>query len=487
MPPNVAVIVADTARAGDTLDAAGTREDSALRSLADEGAQFDTAFTTSPWTLPAHASLFTGQYPSRHGADANTKRLRSSTPTLAERFGDSGYETVAFTNNAWVSEEFGMVRGFDRVERMWQLYDSDVSFGQIALTNDGLDKYLTALRALLSNNAYKDVLNAVYGKYFYRRNDYGAARTNGRIEDWLAERDNSDPFFAFVNYLEPHLDYQPPAEFAEPFLPDGWSYEDALDVPQEPWAYLAGETSLTDAEFDALRALYRAEIAYFDDRIGDLRRTLEAAGEWDDTIVAVVGDHGENVGEHDLMDHQFSLHDTTLNVPLIIGGGAFEGHGTDDRLVSIHDLYPTLLDAAGVADGEESAPQARSFAPGSDAPPREFVAAEYDGSQPSVETLERRFGSVPDRIRAYGEGMVRAIRTPDEKLVRNEDGPLAYYRLSDDPDETTNRVDAETEAVDRLGERLDRWVDSTDSIDAGGQHEMSTDAKRQLEDLGYLQ
>lgn len=80
MDPNVVLIVMDTARAADTFRVARSGDNSALRALADEGARFENAFTTSPWTLPAHAPLFTGQYPSRHGADAHTKQLQSTTP-----------------------------------------------------------------------------------------------------------------------------------------------------------------------------------------------------------------------------------------------------------------------------------------------------------------------------------------------------------------------------------------------------------------------
>jgi len=102
----------------------------------------------------------------------------------------------------------------------------------------------------------------------------------------------------FVNYLEPHLEYRPPEEFAEQFLPEGISYDEAMDIPQDAWRYIAGKAELSDRDFDVLRSLYRAEITYLDHRIDELKQLLETHGEWEDTVFVVTGDHSENIGDH---------------------------------------------------------------------------------------------------------------------------------------------------------------------------------------------
>jgi len=125
---------------------------------------------------------------------------------------------------------------------------------------------MRALAARLAEgNPAVNVANALYGRFFRKRTDDGAKRTNEWIREWLADRDDDEPFFCFVNYLEPHLEYRPPESIAERFLPDDVTYEEAMAVPQDAWGYIAGDIDLTDRQLDILRALYRAELAYLSD------------------------------------------------------------------------------------------------------------------------------------------------------------------------------------------------------------------------------
>ena len=346
---NVVVIVLDTARYDEVLVArSGTPLTPKLADLTAEGTYYDRAFSSAPWTLPSHASLFTGTSPSKHGAHAGHKQLTGRLRTLAEVFQNAGHETVAVSNNTWISEEFGFGQGFETFHKTWQYVQSDVDLGKVARTEEGTDKLKALARSLLSANPITNLANAIYGQFFRRQYDDGARRTNDWIEDWLADRANSRPFFLFVNYLEPHLEYRPPEEVAEQFLPAGVSYDEAMAVPQDAWGYVAGTVEMTDRDFEILRGLYRAEIAYLDHRIGELRDMLEAHGEWEDTVFVVTGDHGENIGDHGLMDHQYCLYDTLLHVPLVVHGGSFADGGTVEDLVSLTDLAPTLLDEAGI-------------------------------------------------------------------------------------------------------------------------------------------
>lgn len=340
---------------------------------------------------------------------------------------------------------------------------------------------------LTKDNPLTNITNAIYSQFLRKQHDDGAKQTNEWITDWLDSRSNSRPFFLFINYLEPHLEYRPPKEFPERFLPEGVSYDEAMDVPQDAWSYIASKTDIPDHEFEILRGLYRAELAYLDKRIGELKQSLEDAGEWEDTIFVVTADHGENIGDHDLMDHQYCLYDTLLHVPLVIHGGAFTGGGESNQLIQLTDLAPTLLDAAGI-----DAPEARegfqgvSFHPDADTEPREYAIAEYMAPQPSMEALEKRVGELPDEVSDYDRSL-RAIRSTEYKLIRGLDGSRELYHVESDSEERHDLTDENPEITDHLDSELDDWLDSFEHADPEGSVSMSRSTKARLEDLGYLQ
>jgi arylsulfatase A-like enzyme len=486
---NVVLIVLDTARADvlhQYVDANSAAESEVAR-LADEGTVVENAFASAPWTLPSHASLFTATTPSKHGAHAGHKRLPSEPRTLAEAFSTADYETVAVSNNTWISEEFGFARGFERFVKTWQYVQADTDLGEIARTKEGTDKLRAVAKRIFDGNPVANVANALYGQFLRNRGDDGAKRTNEWIADWLDGRDESRPFFLFINYLEPHLKYRPPEEYAERFLPDGVAYDEAMEVPQDAWGYIAGTIEMSVQDFEILRALYRAEIAYLDERIGELRRRLEAAGEWEDTVFVVTADHGENIGDHGLMDHQYALYDTLLHVPLIIQDGPFTGGRTVDDLVQLTDLGPTLLDTVDIDASEFRAQaQGQSFHPDHDTDSREFAIAEYLAPQPSMEALKKRVGTLPDDVRRYDRSL-RSVRDDGWKLIRGSDGSTELYHVADEPDERTDRSAEDPEQVERLGSALDDWLGSFEHADTAGEVDMRDDTKQRLEDLGYLQ
>jgi arylsulfatase A-like enzyme len=479
--PNIVLIVMDTARA----DVFSTGDDAALEPPI-EGRRYTNAFASAPWTLPSHAGLFTGTYSSKHGAHAGHKRLTDEQTTLAEALREGGYETVGVSNNTWISEEFGFARGFETFHKTWQYVQTETDLGEIARTKEGAEKIKGVARKIAEGNPITNLTNAVYGQFFRRRNDEGAAATNEWVEDWLADREDARPFFLFINYLEPHLEYRPQREFAEAYLPDGVSYEEAMDVPQDAWGYIAGTVEMGEREFEILRGLYRAELAYLSERIGDLQSSLEAAGEWEDTVFVVTGDHGENIGDHGLMDHQYCLYDTLLHVPLFVQGPSFD-EGDDDRLVQLTDLAPTLLDVAGIdAPDVRDGFQGPSFHPDVEAEPREHVVAEYLSPQPSMEALEKRVGEISPEVKRYDRSL-RAIRSAEYKLIRGSDGAHELYHVASDPGERKEVSEERPEEVAELETRLDEWLASFDHAEAAGSVEMTQSTQDRLEDLGYLQ
>lgn len=480
---NVVLLVMDTARA-DAVETVFSRASSG--ELTDEGAHFRQAYASAPWTLPSHASLFTGTAPSKHGAHADHKQLDDTNTTLAEILSSEGYETVAVSNNTWISEGFGFDRGFETFYKTWQYVQTETDLGQIARQEEGVKKLTKATRALFDGNPLTNLSNAIYGQLFRKAEDDGAVRTNEWIREWLAERDDSRPFFLFGNYLEPHLEYRPPVDHASEYLPDDVTYEEAMDVPQDAWGYIAGDINMQDREFEVLRALYRAEISYLRDRIDEVVEMLKEENEWTDTVFILTSDHGENIGDHGLMDHQYSLYDTLLHVPLIVHGGPFSKGETVDDLVQLTDLAPTLLDTLNI-----DAPEAReqfqgiSFHPDADAT-REYAIAEYMAPQPSMDALEKRVGNLPDSVRKYDRSL-RAIRSEQYKYIRGSDGSQDLYDVRKDPGETDDIANTREAIVSELDAELNSWLDSFESADLKDDVSMEEETKARLEDLGYLQ
>ena len=483
--PNVVLVVMDTMRARDASeDVAPT-----LTSLGREGTLFANAFSSAPWTVPSHGSLFTGTYSSKHGTHGDNPALGTSLRTLPECFADAGYETVGYSNNTWITDEFDFDRGFDRLHRGWQYVQSDVDLGPV-VRSKSLSGTLEATRErLFEGNPLVNVANLLYSEVIQPTGADGGARTNEHVRRWLGGRDGDRPFFLFLNFLEPHIPYDPPREHAEPYLPDGVSYEEATAIRQEPRAYDVGEYDLSDEEFAALRGLYRGELSYVDEHLAELRTALADAGEWDDTVIAVCGDHGENVGDHGLFGHQYNVYDTALHVPFVVSGGSFDGDGRREELVQLLDLPATLLDAADIDAPEfRDQQQGRSLHPDAAGESRDAVFAEYLAPQPPMEALVSRFGEAADSVSEYYRTL-RTVRTRRWKYIRGGDGERELYRVDRDPYETNDRSDEEPRVVRRLDDRLDRWLTSFEHAERAdaeaGDDDIADATLDRLAELGY--
>lgn len=475
--PNVVVFVMDTTRALDTVpadsDVSPTRA-----ALAEAGTEYEQTFATAPWTLPSHGSLFTGTYPSKHCATGKRTRLDGELPTIAELFGSAGYETVGVSNNVWVTEEFGFSRGFETFHERDGSWQDRETLGDLFRNPFGSDG---------PGFSFSEALSNCLGSGSEPAGDEGAEKSIEWIREWLETRNQTRPFFLFVNCIEPHLEYRPPREYAEQFLPEGWSYEEAMAIPQDPRKYDVEKFDLSTEELAVLRRLYRAEIAYMDDQLGELTDALEATGEWNETVMAVTSDHGENIGEHGFLGHQYSLYDTVLHVPLVLSGGQFDDDAvTGERLVQTLDLAPTLLDAAGIRapDAREEF-QGQSFHPPADGGPRSKVFAEYAAPRPPVEKLEERFDEIPDRIYEL-QRSIQAVRTETHKYVRCSDGTEELYRVAADPKETHDIAEEATERVADLEATLEEWGASFEETEAEESVSVEQSTEQRLADLGYM-
>lgn len=484
--PNVVLIVLDTVRARN-LDLYGYPRETMphLARHARRGVVFARGFSTSCWTLPAHASLFTGLLPSGHRCHELTRTLPGDVPTLATLLAEGGYDTAAFTNNAWVGTHSGLDRGFAEFFKGWQIVQSKTDITRSRADAEGnpraysLRALLRALVAAPSRASAVNVLNAAYARVVRNAYDSGARRLNGMIRRWLRLRTGGRPYFLFVNYLEAHVPYRPPRPFRYMFLPPGVTERQAMALDPDQYRHTAGSDSPA-AALETFRALYDGELRYLDVQLNDLLDGLASRDDTDDTLVIIVGDHGENFGEHHLMGHIYNLYETVLHVPFVaIYPRALPGGATAHGMVQLTDVLPTVLELAGVAPPEGL--EGRSLSAALDGAGRPAVRAELMGPMPTIESVLRQ---APDAIgiRRF-QRQLRSVRTDGHKLIVGSDGTVELYDLARDPLEDHDLAGDSPDLVAHLRALVSSPFDAAGEEAEG---EIDAETRRALYDLGYL-
>jgi len=296
-----------------------------LDRLAREGLRFANAVSTTSWTLPAHAALFTGLYDSTHGLVDNGLRLDPAHRTLAEELARTGYHTAGFFGGPYLHPTFGLNDGFE----VWE--------NCMANADEALDAATFATQSRRVHGASHE--------------DITSPRTLEKVLAWSRSAPTDRPYFLFVHLWDVHYDYRAPKEYVELFDP---GYEGALtgdDFVRNP----AVAPGMAPRDFAHLMALYDAEIRFTDEHIGRMLAALEAAGRLENTLVVVTSDHGEEFLDHGRKGHQHALFEELVRVPLI---AHWPGQIAPGRVVNTQvrliDLMPTFLALAGVRDGPPS-------------------------------------------------------------------------------------------------------------------------------------
>ncbi len=323
--PNVVLIVMDVVRAADVSLYGYERQTTPnLERFAQQSVVFDNAISTSPWTLPSHASMFTGHYPHELSADWN-EPLDDAFPTLAERMRDHGYVTGGFVGNYFYGmPEYGLNRGFIHYESR-----------------------RVNLATVMNASAFGSRLVRVFNQFAnrYRRPEMRRAETiNHRVLDWLPRR-STRPFFIFVNYIDAHLPYDPPPP-----------YDLKFTLTEPPARGHRRGQRATESEVRGLRDAYDGAIAYEDEQLAALLRGLKRRGQLANTVVIITSDHGEEFGEHGWVTHGNGLYLPAVHVPLLVSypGRIPGGIRVTDR-ITLRDLPATVVDLAGLG-AEETFP-----------------------------------------------------------------------------------------------------------------------------------
>lgn len=431
--PNILLISVDTLRA-DHLSCYGYDRPTSpnIDRLARDSVVFEDAMSVTSWTLPSHLSMLTSLYPQVHGVMEGQMRLPEKAKLCTELMKAAGYSTFGVVAAPFLNHQFGYSQGFD-------LYE-DFSGGD----KDTFDKIRRAIQE-----------------------EVPAKKIHHRALEILDGR-KTGPFFMFLHYFDPHLDYSPPPPYDTMFDPD---YEKDLNGRKGYDSHDRVPLEMNPRGLKHLVALYDGEIASVDGYIGKLRHYLREQQIYDDMLIIFTADHGEEFWEHGKQGHRKSLYVESVHVPLIVKFPHNKWKGRRIvRTVGTADIVPTIFAVAGidpdpVFDGRNLVPMAQTK--GSDAWPE----------MPYFFELDDKF-----------EG----VRLGNWKLLRQKSGPQhrKLFDLSSDPRELHNVDDTLPEKLAELEAILDHWrqtaAQKSGNIGRAQLFEYSRDMDEALEELGYV-
>lgn len=447
--PNVLLIVLDTARA-DRFSFMGYDKKTSpnIDALASDATVFERSYSTCCWTLPSHASLFTGLHPRQAGATSETLMLAQSNTTLAEMLAKNGYDTSAFVCNSWVSKERGFGKGFSDYFEMWRPENKTVIGSQ--------DRSL----------------------------EEAALRQGVK---WIEGRDKSNPFFMFFNLNGTHMPYRPPEPFLSKFAGNrGYNNEEVNRAAgiMSWWGHLAGEVKLSQRDFAIMSDLYDAEVGFADQLVGQIIDKMRTLGVLDDTLVIITSDHGENLGDHGMIDHMLSMYETTLHIPLLIRyPERFGSKIRQNQLVSNIDIFPTIADVCNIKNNEVRV-EKLSLA-NDDREGHKFIIASNERPLTGIALMKGRY---PEFDTTKIDHKMRAIRTEQYKLIWDSSPRSEFYDLSEDKQELNDLSAVRIRDKKKLITILDNW----DRHFAGGDETKMFESKDEqtlkiLRSLGYVE
>ncbi len=369
--PDIIFIVLDTQRA-DRLGCYGYQRPITpnLDRFAEQSLLFEQAISPAQWTVPSHAAMFTGLYPTAHQLLQADQSLPADRLHLAEVLRQGGYETVGFCNNPLVGIlNNGLKRGFDTFYNYGGAFPS-MPGHSTALPwplNQLVEGYTQFLRRISypiqnffgqSDLAFRISLNAWLTPLWSKLANFKGQnqRSVKDVSHWLRLRETQPadkPLFLFLNLMETHLPFWPPGEFVDQVAPYFRESKEAREVMRrwnrEAYRWAAPLTEPhTELESRVLNDMYDAEVAYQDDYLGELLEVINGRANQQNTLTIIVADHGDGLGEHGYMGHAFVAYQELVHVPLIVNWPKrLPEPGRIDTPVSTRRVFHTILDAAG--------------------------------------------------------------------------------------------------------------------------------------------
>ncbi len=457
---NVIWIVMDTARR-DQISVYGGEPGRTpnIDGFAKDALVMNRAISAAPWTIPSHASMFTGMFPSKHGADRNVAGGRFTNPlspdnlTIAEILQSYGYDTACMAANvAGLSRDFGFDQGFNYYFDTRPL-SFHLFWGQL----------LTMLP------------EAFRAKQLRVNEIPIASEINGVVYDWLDRRPKDQPFFLFINYMEPHdgVEY-----IREPYYSmygfEKSEYDKVFEgFDQSKIVHFEGE--VTPVQQEMFVKLLARRVYFLDHHIGKVLEKLKADGVYEDSFIIITSDHGELNGEHHSFGHNTDLYNELIWVPMIVKYPGASKTGFSNRTVQTIDIMPELLKNLNIPIPEEV--QGQPF----DEVNHQIISELFE--QKKAQAL-----LFPERYYRDLRAIYSNVEGDTLKYIWSSNGKDEMYDMATDAFEQNNLVEIKPAAVKKLEMELSDWLKSFRPIgtDNEGKMKYSKEVEDRLRSLGYL-
>lgn len=439
--PNVLLIVIDTLRADALSCYGGSIDADAICGVAKEDGTIFTGFSHASWTKPSFASLLTSTLPSTHNTMSKTATLPPDLDLVSEVLQKHGYATGGIVANINLAPSFGFEQGYDE----YRYLAPDYLFG----AQESSSK-------LIAYQIGRKVALRLKGGH--RVEDYyqPAPVVTGVATEWL-DRHKDARWFLLLHYMDPHDPY-----FAHPYTGEAVARVEA----EHPDASKAKR----------MRELYDGEIAFTDQHIAQIEQHLRQLGIWDETMIVITADHGEEFLDHGDWWHGKTLYEEQIAVPLLIKwakGQVVAPPRADDHPARHKDVVPTILARAGapISPGMQGRDLAVPFAERNDAERMHYAEEDHEGN------------------------VLRAVRTKDWKLIEANEGnprglaPLELFAIASDPGEKQNVAAAKPDVTAEMQRHAEAQgqLAASQAVEQGEQAKLTREECEKLRVLGYVQ
>jgi arylsulfatase A-like enzyme len=433
---------------------------------------FDNCITNSPWTLPSHANFFTGLYSSEHKVTSVGSSLDPKIPTLAEILKNLGYLTIGLTQNIFISKFFGLSKGFDI---FYSNYEEKVSpnpfvykiHRTIARNIDNIENFSPLLSSILKGIYNKIVItlnqsmlsksDKINLEYFIKEDSINDINN---LEDSLKRNKDKQPFYLFINFMDTHYPYAPPKEYLEKYNINNQDFEliknfylNTLDVFT---ALNLGIRPFLEKEKNSLNKFYDSSVDFLDMIVSKLLEALERLEILEDTILIIISDHGEFLGNKNFWTHHYSVYEELLQVPVIIYNKNMFKNNIISNQVELKNLYHTIISMA-LHNGEKNN-QIISY--------NEKLSYLYHMENNNYPKYIYGEYLIPRDLYRYGLkysknapnakylGNIRFLRTSEMKFIHFGMGKNEIYEIKSDPKEENNLIGEKSKIAKEMEKRM---------------------------------
>ncbi|MCJ0618973.1 sulfatase [Haloarcula hispanica] len=436
--PNVLCISVDSFRR-DFSSVYNSSEDTTpfLKEFGEQSAVYNNAISPSCWTLQVHGSVFTGLYPPEHSV-LDEGDVLGNHPTFAEILNEEGYDTQSFGHNGWL-EAGGVLRGFDHTS-----------------TEPVFNSRGEAVLELLRQTSRGDP----FASWILQRDSWTIENFSESVSQ------THSPFCHFIHLNGAHWPYSPQSPHYKQFTNKTLLGVNANIIRQRRVYDKRGKMYVGDYKpntdtLKTIKDLYRGCLRNIDQYIQSIIKILKSEGVYDNTIIVIFGDHGDNFGEDNILGHQFSVADSLIRVPLIIHDPTDRiKNGAYSDIVQLNDLYETIVGLIGADSPDTNSVDIRTET-------RDTAYTYYSASDSFVNKISENI----DRTRLPPKKQFVAWQSPDKKLV--------YY-----PDREEYAGPGCN--CDKLRDSLMQHQKQLKRIEQQKSETLSDDIKENLEQMGYL-